>query len=287
MTKAKNIIITANSKNSVLQYRADLIKSLQHHSIDVTIASNFTTILWFLTHPRNNSSFISSDGKSNILMLLFCSLNGMIILNGLGRYERSKFIRSCIIALLKRRKNVRCVAQSYRDYRYFSKHVGYQKVTWIPGSGGTKRITRKGPNKRALLISRDNKFTLLDHVNLNGKYNLDIDIIGLSQTWRQQHVQSLGRSTQDNLFRNHDKFIQLYYYGEGTPHTLVDAFSSNMQIYIDRKSYRNFGIYKYIKAAPYNANLLILKPNTHSYKTYRNLTSTETVTALYVNEVLK
>ena len=46
----------------------------------------------------------------------------------------------------------------------------------------------------------------------------------------------------------YNKFLQLYYYGEGVPHTLVDAFASNIEIYMDRKSFRNFGVYKYVTA---------------------------------------
>lgn len=286
MNIAKSVIITANSKQSVLLYRSKLIRDLREQKLEVKIVSNFTAIFWFFIKLRNKPIFISSDGRSNLLMLLLCWLNGMIILNGLGRYEKSKLVRICIINLLKIRKNVTCVAQSYRDYRYFAKYIGRRKVIWIPGSGGIKRITKQGKNKQALLVSRDSKFDFIKNVILGNKFKLDIDIIGLSKTWSEEGVQSLGRVPQENLFANHNKFLQLYYYGEGTPHTLVDAFSSSMEIYIDKKSFQNFGIYKYANAEPYNANLLILKPHTDGYKAYQNLTSSKNVLPIYIGEIL-
>ena len=285
MKYPKSVLITANSKQSILLYRSELIKALNEQNIDVNIVSNTTAIFAFLTNLRRKPVFISSDGRSNLLMLLFCWLDGIIILNGLGRYEKSKFVRMCIINLIKIRKSLTFIVQSYRDYRYFSQHIDPNRVMWIPGSGGTKRVSHKGESDRILIVSRDSKFKFIKNYILSNKIKLNIDIIGLSEIWTKAGVRSLGRTTQKKLFVKHNKFLQIYYYGEGTPHTLVDAFSSEMDIYIDMQSFRNFGIYKYIKPEFHMGDLLILKSQSHGYSTYRNLTASKNVLQMYISAI--
>ena len=131
MTFTKTVIITANSKRSVRGYRSEFIKKLQELGCEINVVSNIEAIFWFLRKRDTQYIFVSSDGRSNIVMLLFCWLSGMIILNGFGRYEKSKFIRFFIILLLRHRKNVICIIQNYRDYRYLSKYLAPNKFKWI------------------------------------------------------------------------------------------------------------------------------------------------------------
>ena len=223
-----------------------------------------------------------------MIMLLFCYLNGVIILNGLGRYEKSRIIRVLMITLLRLRKNVICNVQSYRDYRYFSKYLAPNKVKWTPGSGGVARHTSKEKSQKRLLITRDGKFQPLKRKLIDKKHNLDIDIdiIGLSSVWRHGNIRSLGRVAQECLFSKHNKFLQLYYYGEGTPHSLVDAFASNIEIYIDRKSFRNFGMYKYISAEIGSNGLLFINPETDGYKSYQIMTSSKNILPIYIGDII-
>ena len=129
----------------------------------------------------------------------------------------------------------------------------------IPGSGGVVRHISKERSRKRLIITRDSKFEFLKSKIIDKHHNLDIDIIGLSSAWSKGNIRSLGRVAQEYIFSNHNKFLQLYYYGEGVPHTLVDAFASNIEIYMDRKSFRNFGVYKYVTAEIESNGLLFLK----------------------------
>ncbi len=53
-----------------------------------------------------------------------------------------------------------------------------------------------------------------------------------------------GYVPQDDLFKCFSTFVQLPGYGEGIPHSLVDAVVSNMQVVISKKQFIEFGLYK-------------------------------------------
>ena len=60
-----------------------------------------------------------------------------MILNGLGRYRRSK-LKFIIGILLKFRRRETVLVQNYADYRYFKRFFS-QSVQWMPSSGGVYR----------------------------------------------------------------------------------------------------------------------------------------------------
>ena len=138
---------------------------------------------------------------------------------------------------------------------------------------------KAGLNKKKFQLL---KKRLLDFENLGA-----IDIIGLDAKWSVGEVQSLGKVEQDNIFTQHQKFLQLYYYGEGTPHSLVDAFSSNMDIYIDKKSFISFGLYKFFENIKFINGLALITPKHSSYLNFKKIIACENINVQYTGVIKK
>ncbi len=244
-----NITITfaVSSHRSFLQYRAGLAKYLSHYyEVNNTPRATMMQKLNDVLIPYKRSSIvITSDGRTTLFYLFFVFCNQFIILNGLGLYERNKFIRMLFIYgfLIKRRVTICC--QSYRDYRYFRK---YSKVPiiWVPGSGGVKRKT--GYSKNPLIITRERKLKIMMHEVRNALNYFDqIDLLGVERPAKGRcspNLNFLGSRSQSAIFETSKKFLQLDGYGEGTPHSLVDAICSDMDIIINKKCFVKFGLHK-------------------------------------------
>lgn len=197
---------------------------------------------------------ISSNLRSNVLFMLFFAKRGMVILNGLGRYKRNYFVRNFVGFLISiNRKKIICI-QNYLDYRYFSRYHAAVNLVWVPGSGGSKRAAAIRDTSSVLVISRDSKIlsvtdSIRDFIKLRPDYQLKLigcsdrlfDLSGLASLG----VLSFGYTEQDQLFIEGGIFFQPTGYGEGIPHSLVDAMISDLCIYMSKKLYIEYGFYKF------------------------------------------
>jgi hypothetical protein len=191
---------------------------------------------------------VSSNGKSNLIMLSIFNQGVTLILNGLGRWERNLTIRRYILFRMKHNK-LKLICQSYRDFRYFRRY-GYffDRLFWVPGSGGSKRKTGSGDS--LLMVSRDDKiaFHTRDLEVLSGK-SVPITIVGLNKPHlaltEMSSIELKNYVPQKEIFLGHRAFLQLDGYGEGVPHSLCDAIVSDMDLVINKRCWIRFGFYRF------------------------------------------
>ena len=235
-------------------YRADLIKLLEINKSEKIIsigimdgAKAILKIIWFVSVLR--LPYFSSNLRSNIFCLIFIFRNGVVLFNGLGRYRKSYLFRSLLILLLNFRKSS-SIFQNYADFRYFrrfSKSTSY----WVPGSGGKVRAISK--LNAFTVISRPDKLLALS-VSLRSFID-DFDcerlsIVGCTTSdvksldFAADYLSAVGKVPQDDIFSFGNKFVQLSGYGEGIPHSLVDGIVSGLDVYLGRRDFVRYGLYK-------------------------------------------
>ncbi|USD41289.1 hypothetical protein J4N42_00725 [Vibrio sp. SCSIO 43135] len=248
-------IVFLNDKSEYnFNYRAGIINELIENKIDFESVGFFDGFLGMVKYVYlvlfSKRYFISSNIKSNIIFMLFFWRKGTVIVNGMGRKRTSQLFRFVLKFLFKinGRKNI--VFQNYADYRYFN-FLSNRKHHWVPGSGGTMRTLGKEEN--IVIVSRDSKIPLISK-SISIAFELvdgdsEVIFVGCSK-----HVidrafgcvggRGVGFLPQDTIFGHGYKFFQPSGYGEGVPHTLVDAICSGMKIYIYKNDYIKFGLYK-------------------------------------------
>ena len=182
-TSYTRITITANSISSVKTYRKSLLNFLSSEGYQIKYCNNLKVILSSFNPVGKRRVKISSDGRSNLITLMSSAGPSVIIFNGFGRYESSKFIRGLIIKLIKVRKNSHICIQSYRDFRFLRRFCDENQLNWIIGSGGTMRQTAPLTTEKKLVITRAKKFPLLEKRLLDFRSLGAIDIIGLDTKW--------------------------------------------------------------------------------------------------------
>lgn len=204
-------------------------------------------IIWFVSVLR--LPYFSSNLRSNIFCLIFIFRNGVVLFNGLGRYRKSYLFRSLLILLLNFRKSS-SIFQNYADFRYFRR---FSKSTscWVPGSGGKVRAISK--LNAFTVISRPDKLLALS-VSLRSFID-DFDcerlsIVGCTTSdvksldFAADYLSAVGKVPQDDIFSFGNKFVQLSGYGEGIPHSLVDGIVSGLDVYLGRRDFVRYGLYK-------------------------------------------
>lgn len=236
------IIFLARSQRSINLYRQSLLKSLASSwKIDKLGVFTFLALPW-MWHAYK--LLVTSDTVCNLICLKL-SAPQLMILNGLGRYRNTRVFRGYLIQLINKKENIEICVQNYLDYRYLRKYVK-RKICWIPGSGGTARET--GTNESPVVITRDAKFQKQIHNlrNIETKFK-KIHIVGLQKTTLDgENYVNWGRREQNSIFSEFKLLLQLDGYGEGIPHSLVDAICSNMDIYLTKRSWIQFGFYKLV-----------------------------------------
>jgi len=247
-------VIFVNDKNEYNgRYRSHLINyfaKAKYNCISVGVFDNklsFIKII-FLSFLRKNY-FISSNLKANIFFMILFWKKGTIILNGLGRIRSKFWFRRILLKLFDISKNKQIIIQNYADYRYFSRYVDKQ-FYWVPGSGGEERIIGKSDDN-FIVISRNDKLSknlLSIESFLNLKPNLySCTLVGCTKEIISPHSEkyiSTGYLDQKDIFKYSSIFFQPDGYGEGIPHSFVDALVSGMTIFMSKKNYVCFGLYK-------------------------------------------
>jgi len=229
-------------------YRANLLSFLTQNNYKIEKYSSLTVLLLRKVSTLRTGSvliLISSNLRSNLKVILFYWAPAALIINGLGRYRRS-FLRKFIGILLKVRINDSVHIQNYADFRYFRRYF-QPKVHWMAGSGGVCRSTG---DKGVFFVTRDSKYPLVEpsikrFLHLR---NLEkINMIGLTQlSYDDAKFNSIGYVPQSQLFSYGSEIVIPSGYGEGIPHVLVDAMCSKIIIWLEKKQFIQFGLYKVI-----------------------------------------
>lgn len=235
-------------------YRSGLIEVLESRGLKFKsvglLDSTFSFFYYIFSLAFLNREFISSNIKSNIFFMLFFWRKGTVIVNGMGRKRKSRLFRFFIGFLFKINSRKKIIFQNYADYRYFTYLLrgGY---FWVPGSGGNKRSL--GNKGNIVIVSRDSKLPLIAN-SIAGAFNLvdkksKVVFVGCTNSvveeyFVEKQVFGTGYLPQKEIFSYGYRFFQPSGYGEGIPHTLVDAICSGMKIYIYKSDYIKFGLHK-------------------------------------------
>ena len=254
-----SMILLLNDKSKYnVRYRSNLISEFEKaYTVSscgcfdsfLKLLSTFVTVIF-----GRYTLVISSNLKSNLLNLIVFWRQKTIIINGLGRYRGSKFLRKLIIFLLRiqYRKNLIFV-QNYADFRFFRKNSKTSaELCWMPGSGGTKRELGSA-GSRISIITRDEKlptqiesmreFLCLMHTNLR------LVLVGVKgmpgPSLHDIPYDSVGYVDQLDILSFSNAILVPDGYGEGVPHTLVDAIVSGAEIFLSKLNYIQYGFYMY------------------------------------------
>jgi hypothetical protein len=255
----KDIYFLNEYRHYNVRYRSALMNVCRRSGFNVYSLGMFEEPLRFLKAIFSDAIIISSNMRTNLVVMLINSSHGIIIVNGLTRWRRTKFLRFVMRVLIGRSSMSVCV-QSYADYRYFRRFCSAELI-WVPGSGGKARSV--GNQARAVVVTRPRKFKLQEKwlrifieqcgipVSIVGCEASDVALSGakLFKTEAQGYVD------QKYIFASGNTFLQLPGFGEGVPHTLVDAICSGMPIWISKGDFIRFGLYKLgmriTKASPF------------------------------------
>ena len=249
------------------QYRSGLIELLQnkkqHRFISLGIFDSNLSLFKFLIKVlfSKPTLIISSNLRANLIALLLVSINRVIILNGLGRYRNIKWLRYYILSCMRlSKRNTKLLVQNYADFRYFRRfsRKGFF-VEWVPGSGGQTRLVGRD-HCSVSIITRDKKIALqLKSINdFLSKVCKDekIWIIGtddpsIGSSLVASNITFTGKVPQQNILVYSSKLFVPDGYGEGIPHTLVDAIVSGVSIYVSKRNFIRFGLYLFLEPEEY------------------------------------
>jgi hypothetical protein len=225
-------------------YRADFMEILssrfevRHKELRGIYAIIFNAIF-------SSETLITSDGKVNLLTALFSKSRQLMILNGLGVFERNRIVRCLLILAINRKTKIKVAVQNYRDFRYLSRFVSkIDKIVWIPGSGG--KLRNASGEEKTFMISRQKKFRrVLSKLSKVPDKCKPIYVLGDVESVARDDVRILGSVEQDEIFSVGNNFLQLDGYGEGVPHTLCDAICTGLKVTIEKSCFIKYGLYRF------------------------------------------
>tara|TARA_R110002110_G_scaffold2830_1_gene14166 strand:+ start:97890 stop:98798 length:909 start_codon:yes stop_codon:yes gene_type:complete len=258
MRKKKTVIVLSNDKALYnIRYRRYLLEKLKNHYGEFFVSfgtvESFFRLIQMLCFVIQGAIVVSSNLKTNVISLLLFS-RGVLILNGLGRHQKSTIFRRLFICgvLLNRSRKIFFV-QRYRDYRWLRRFIKDIQIHWMKGSGAEplKATELKTPDTY-LLISRPEKLKLLEKNLMEAAKKLGIKkllIYGVNPGYQFQEEPDItvlfkGYVEPSTFFFQCKNFLQVDGYGEGFPHTLAYALCSKTKIVIDKRLSRSLGIYR-------------------------------------------
>lgn len=253
---APSVILLNDRKIYNKRYRGYLEKYLDLHLsgqfVSFGLLDTYYSPLLFMIHQLKGGVTISSNLKSNLFTLL-TGAKGPLILNGLGRYEKSRIFRYIFLCLARLRKKKVFFVQRYRDYLWLKRHIPGILINWMPGSGTEPlSITNKKTPGTFVVISRPEKLKVIETQLLSAARKIGIKkllIYGVDSGYDfidkpNFNVSFMGYVTPSEFFLKCNNFLQVGGYGEGFPHTLAYALSSGVTVIIDKKLSRSLGMYK-------------------------------------------
>lgn len=201
---------------------------------------------------RLRGPVVSSNLRANLAALMVPWTGGMTIINGLGRYRGRRALRRALLLMMRVNGRKEIVFQSYADYRYFRRHGGAARKHWLPGSGGTARAT--GPEERLVTVQRNSKIAMVAESLAELQERLPegqvLSIVGCTADsdagplMGQAGIEFTGMVPQEDIFAAGGTFVQPKGYGEGVPHTLVDALCSGMPVLIADIEFLRYGLHR-------------------------------------------
>jgi len=120
------------------RYRQPLIDALSGNGYNVISLGLFDSrsglikaLFYMMAHGRG--LFVSSNLRSNLVFLAIPWLQGLVILNGLGRYRQKQWLRRLLTILFHINSRKQVAIQSYADFRYFQRYAPSCSFIWVPG----------------------------------------------------------------------------------------------------------------------------------------------------------
>ena len=256
------IYLVADKKTQNIQYRSGLInlfvENKNQRFVNIGLFDGYLSLFNFFIRVlfQQSSLIISSNLRANLVTLSLIWKSRIIILNGLGRYRKTKFLRKYIIScMVFSEKGSKLLVQNYADFRYFRRY-GKKRffIEWMPGSGGCKRKVGKDDSSISI-ITRDTKINLqlesinefLDKIGRDQKiWIIGTDKFSLDSSLKTNSITFTGKVLQQDILAYSSKLFVPDGYGEGIPHTFVDAIVSGVSVYISKRNYIRFGLYLFL-----------------------------------------
>lgn len=251
----RKIVFVSDTTRLVQLYRGDLISTLRARGVEVRSVGFRGSLLAFLRAIFSRSTItVSSNLKTNLLVLALSRGRGVVILNGLGRYRKAKIFRSFLLLLLRHNRQEKIiVVQNYGDMRWLRRY-GIESQ-WICGSGGREK--KIGVSPSYTVVTRQNKLrkllpslhNFLDEYELNAPTILlvgceSVDKEAVRDSRDALQLVPVGWVEQDDILYGGQRFLQLTGYGEGFPHSLADALVSSATVIITKADFVRFGLHR-------------------------------------------
>jgi hypothetical protein len=193
---------------------------------------------------------ITSNLRSNLVILALPWTRGLVIVNGLGRHRSSTLLRRVLLGLLRINGRKAIALQNYADYRWARRFGRHSDVQWVPGSGGI--VKPVGADTALVLVTRDDKVAVIAP-SLARLYDCAADVpplvvvgcrdaAGCGNALAGLPHHSVGFVDADAILSFGDTFVQPSGYGEGLPHSLADAIVSGMTIMIQKREVERYGL---------------------------------------------
>lgn len=247
------ICFFSDSNLTINLYRADLADYCRAHGHDVVFASlkNFFSSIFKILRSE---IVVSSNLRANIASLIFFQgKKRVVILNGLGRSREIKILRRILVFLFADNKRITLIVQNYRDYRWL-RMLGIQ-CWFIRGSGGGAFNVTQTETSRWVWITRPSKIlaqvdSFRDFCSAVDERHISMTVYGLTSFDYENPVPGvtldfMGTVNPDKFFLTSSKFFQPEGYSEGFPHTLAHAIVSGCEIFMPKRLYIQYGLYKY------------------------------------------
>ena len=278
-------------------YRGHLCQSYQEKGFHI---ENLNLTLydvqkWFnyFVCSKNEDGVISSNLRSNLLtLILLRRRRKTIIINGLGRYKKSKIFRNILAVLISiQSKDTRTIFQNYADFRLYRRHASSElthRLFWIPGSGGqTFGVASSKEKDRIAWVTRNSKFKLqcssvswiasiMNYQRINVYGTSLKSIVRLPSGCNLAFHGFVAKKKQ--LYSEFDVLVCPAGYGEGVPHTLVEALVNAKTVVLPKREAISYGLHLLCEWQPIkNSELVRIESN----ECLREKLSVEVITEEY------
>lgn len=253
------ICFFSDTELTIEMYRSALIDLVSNNGY--TVRKSTLSKLWSLRFLFSAKIIISSNMRANLISLLLFWKRKLVIVNGLGRYRQSKYYRRVLLCMILCNRRSVIVFQNYADFRFYRRYAKKANLRWVPGSGGSnfgaRALKCRKPNKVAL-VSRDSKILLQKSSILAFAKQfpeLALRVYGLRSEMKSIagiDFENCGFVERDVLVAECEYHFSPSGYGEGVPHTLVDAVCNKLTIVIEKRDLIRYGLHKYLKS--YHSN---------------------------------
>lgn len=245
------ICFFSDKLETITIYRSNLIELCNSEGFETQLATlSDIRSMWKVIF---STVLVVSNMRSVLLALCLFWKRKLVIINGLGRLRPSKWFRVLLKLLIFVNFRSVIVFQNYADYRFYRRCMSRPNIIWVPGSGGKVFGHNKDlkHQNRVAVVTRDSKIPLqiISLQKFQAAFNnLEIVIFGLKNTksgFRQLRYCDRGFVSRDQLVEECFYHFSPMGYGEGVPHTLVDAICNDLRLIVSRSDFIRYGFYKF------------------------------------------